>query len=142
MFTRSRASFLSAIVVALAFALGAIATTGQRRQAAGTTPATNPNDSLKVLQWRQIGPFRGGRSTAVAGVASQPMVFYFGGVGGGVWKTSDGGINWEPITDGSVFGTGSGGAGGLSGSDPNTNYVGMGETPIPGDVSHGEGGFK
>ena len=132
MFTRSRASFLSAIVVALAFALGAIATTGQRRQAAGTTPATNPNDSLKVLQWRQIGPFRGGRSTAVAGVASQPMVFYFGGVGGGVWKTSDGGINWEPITDGSVFGTASVGAIGLSDSDANTIYIGMGESPMPG----------
>src|SRR5436853_470752 len=142
MFTRSRASFLSAIVVALAFALGAIATTGQRRQAAGTTPATNPNDSLKVLQWRQLGPFRGGRSTAVAGVASQPMVFYFGGVGGGVWKTSDGGINWEPITDGSVFGTASVGAIGLSDSDPNTIYVGMGESPIRGNVSHGDGVYK
>ncbi|HEX7722195.1 MAG TPA: hypothetical protein VF397_08550 [Pyrinomonadaceae bacterium] len=142
MFTRSRASFLVAIVVALAFALGAIATTGQRRQAAGTTPATNPNDSLKVLQWRQIGPFRGGRSTAVAGVASQPMVFYFGGVGGGVWKTSDGGINWEPITDGSVFGTASVGAIGLSDSDPNTIYVGMGESPIRGNVSHGDGVYK
>src|SRR5437868_9888568 len=142
MFTRSRASFLSAIVVALAFALGAIATTGQRRQAAGTTSATNPNDSLKVLQWRQIGPFRGGRSTAVAGVASQPMVFYFGGVGGGVWKTSDGGINWEPITDGSVFGTASVGAIGLSDSDPNTIYVGMGESPIRGNVSHGDGVYK
>src|SRR2546421_861565 len=142
MFTRSRASFLSTIVVALAFALGAIATTGQRRQAAGTTPATNPNDSLKVLQWRQIGPFRGGRSTAVAGVATQPMVFDFGGVGGGVWKTSDGGINWEPITDGSVFGTASVGAIGLSDSDPNTIYVGMGESPIRGNVSHGDGVYK
>src|SRR5437868_1803750 len=142
MFTRSRASFLSAIVVALAFALGAIATTAQRRQAAGSTTATNPNDSLKVLQWRQIGPFRGGRSTAVAGVASQPMVFYFGGVGGGVWKTSDGGINWEPITDGSVFGTASVGAIGLSDSDPNTIYVGMGESPIRGNVSHGDGVYK
>src|SRR2546423_5231138 len=142
MFTRSRASFLSAIVVALAFALGAIATTGQRRQAAGTTPATNPNDSLKVLQWRQIGPFRGGRVTAVTGVASQPMVFYFGGVGGGVWKTSDGGINWEAISDGSVFGTASVGAIGLSDSDPNTIYVGMGESPIRGNVSHGDGVYK
>jgi len=142
MFTRSRASFLTAIVVALAFALGAIATTGQRRQATGNTAATASNDPLKVLQWRQIGPFRGGRSTAVAGVASQPMVFYFGGVGGGVWKTSDGGINWEPITDGPVFGTSSVGAIGLSDSDPNTIYVGMGESPIRGNVSHGDGVYK
>ena len=70
------------------------------------------------------------------------MVFYFGGTGGGVWKTMDGGINWEPITDGSVFGTGSVGAIGLSDSDPNTIYVGMGESPIRGNVSHGDGVYK
>src|SRR5207245_1945382 len=88
---------------------------GQRRQpSASNSSSQAENNPLKVLQWRQIGPFRGGRVTAVAGVASQPMVFYFGGVGGGVWKTSDGGINWEPITDGSVFGTGSVGSIGLS----------------------------
>src|SRR5947209_18004040 len=88
-----------------------ISSAAQRRQAtaAETAPAGDVNP-LKALQWRQIGPFRGGRSTAVAGVASQPMVFYFGGTGGGVWKSVDGGINWEPITDGSVFGTGSVGA--------------------------------
>src|SRR5438552_3111966 len=105
-------------------------------------PPPKESDLLKALQWRQIGPFRGGRVTAVAGVASQPMVFYFGGTGGGVWKTSDGGINWEPITDGSVFGTGSVGAIGLSDSDPNTIYVGMGESPIRGNVSHGDGVYK
>jgi len=106
------------------------------------TPSTPDADPFKALQWRLIGPFRGGRSTAVAGVASQPMVYYFGGTGGGVWKTTDGGINWEPITDGSVFGTGSVGAIGLSDSDPNTIYVGMGESPIRGNVSHGDGVYK
>jgi photosystem II stability/assembly factor-like uncharacterized protein len=132
-----RASVLVSIIIVCAFAL-AVVVHGQRRQAA----ASPPSDALKVLQWRQIGPFRGGRSTAVAGVASQPMVFYFGGVGGGVWKTSDGGINWEPITDGSVFGTASVGAIGLSDSDPNTIYVGMGESPIRGNVTHGDGVYK
>jgi photosystem II stability/assembly factor-like uncharacterized protein len=104
--------------------------------------AANESDPLKPLQWRSIGPFRGGRVTAVSGVASQPLVYYFGGTGGGVWKTTDGGINWEPITDGSVFGTGSVGAIGLSDSDPNTIYVGMGESPIRGNVSHGDGVYK
>jgi photosystem II stability/assembly factor-like uncharacterized protein len=113
----------------------------QRRPNTTGSP-TAAADSLKALQWRSIGPYRGGRSTAVAGVASQPMVFYFGGVGGGVWKTTDGGINWEPITDGSVFGTASVGAIGLSDSDPNTIYVGMGESPIRGNVSHGDGVYK
>src|SRR5215831_8392571 len=141
MFKISRVSvFISALIV-LAFALGAVAD-GQRRQTAAAGAASNSNDPLKVLQWRQIGPFRGGRATAVAGVATQPMVFYFGGTGGGVWRTSDGGINWEPITDGSVFGTGSVGAIGLSDSDTNTIYVGMGESPIRGNVSHGDGVYK
>src|SRR5436190_23861084 len=130
--------FLSLIVVACAGI-----SIGQRRQAAATASSgATSNDPLKVLQWRSIGPYRGGRSTAVAGVASQPMAFYFGGTGGGVWKTMDGGINWEPITDGSVFGTGSVGAIGLSDSDPNTIYVGMGESPIRGNVSHGDGVYK
>jgi photosystem II stability/assembly factor-like uncharacterized protein len=109
------------------------------------TPTSSPaadSDPWKAIQWRSIGPFRGGRSDAVAGVASQPMVYYFGGTGGGVWKTTDGGINWEPITDGSVFGTGSVGAIGLSDSDPNTIYVGMGESAIRGNVSHGDGVYK
>jgi photosystem II stability/assembly factor-like uncharacterized protein len=104
--------------------------------------SVTPTDALKVLQWRSIGPFRGGRSTAVTGVASQPMVFYFGGTGGGVWKTTDGGINWEPVSDGNVFGTGSVGAIALSDSDPNVVYAGMGESPIRGNVSHGDGVYK
>ena len=136
----SRFPYLVSLV--FVFALLATPILGQRRQSAGGPPSSSGGDPLKVFQWRSIGPFRGGRVTAVAGVASQPMVFYFGGTGSGVWKTMDGGINWEPITDGSVFGTGSVGAIGLSDSDPNTIYVGMGESPIRGNVSHGDGVYK
>src|SRR5712692_102485 len=114
----------------------------RRQQTTESTSATGQTDALKALQWRQVGPFRGGRSTAVTGVATQPMVFYFGGTGGGVWKTIDGGINWQAISDGSVFGTGSVGAIGLSDSDPNVIYAGMGESPIRGNVSHGDGVYK
>src|SRR6266404_5302841 len=114
----------------------------RRQQTTESTSATGQTDALKALQWRQVGPFRGGRSTAVTGVATQPMVFYFGGTGGGVWKTIDGGINWQAVSDGSVFGTGSVGAIGLSDSDPNVIYAGMGESPIRGNVSHGDGVYK
>jgi photosystem II stability/assembly factor-like uncharacterized protein len=137
MFMRFRAALITPIVaILILFASAENSINGQRRQ-----PPT-PNESLKVLQWRSIGPFRGGRVTAVTGVASQPQVFYFGGTGGGVWKSTDGGINWESVSDGSVFGTGSVGAIGLSDSDPNTIYVGMGESPIRGNVSHGDGVYK
>jgi len=102
-------------------------------------PAADPVWSK--LRYRPIGPYRGGRVTAVAGVASQPRVYYFGATGGGVFKTSDGGVNWAPVSDGQ-FGTGTVGAIGVSESDPNVIYVGMGEAPIRGNVSHGDGVYK
>jgi photosystem II stability/assembly factor-like uncharacterized protein len=99
------------------------------------------SEVYKDLKWRSIGPFRGGRVTAVAGVASQPDVYYFGATGGGVWKTVDGGFNWQPVSD-AFFKTGCVGAIGVSPSDPNVVYVGMGEVPIRGNVSHGDGVYK
>ena len=96
---------------------------------------------LQGLQWRSIGPYRGGRVTAVTGVPGQPRVYYFGATGGGVWKTTDAGINWQPVTDGQL-GTGSVGAVAVAESDPNVVYVGMGESCIRGNVSHGDGVYK
>ncbi|MFN2510120.1 MAG: WD40/YVTN/BNR-like repeat-containing protein [Pyrinomonadaceae bacterium] len=130
------------IMICLLFGIGLSPALIGAQQTPTPTPSPTPADPLKALQWRSIGPFRGGRVTAVAGVASQPLVYYFGATGGGVWKTTDGGINWEPITDGTVFGTGSVGAIGLSDSDPNIIYVGMGESPVRGNVSHGDGVYK
>jgi photosystem II stability/assembly factor-like uncharacterized protein len=93
------------------------------------------------LEFRNIGPYRGGRVTAVAGVRGQPLVYYQGACGGGVWKTVDGGSNWQAMSD-KDFRTGSVGAIGIAESDPNVIYVGMGEAPIRGNVSHGDGVYK
>ena len=106
-----------------------------------TAKPTTEKDLWKTLQWRSIGPYRGGRSVAVTGVASQPNVYYFGSTGGGVWKSTDGGANWANVSDG-FFGTGTVGAIEVAPSEPNTIYVGMGETPVRGNVSHGDGMYK
>ena len=115
----------------------------QRRQApSATLPAPAFDTSLyNALEWREIGPFRGGRVTAVAGHADQPLTFYFGATGGGVWKTTDGGLTWVPISD-KDFKAGSIGAIEVAPSDPNVIYVGTGESPIRGNVSPGNGVYK
>ncbi len=104
------------------------------------TVQSTPN-LLKNLQFRNIGPWRGGRVTAVAGVNNNPNVYYFGATGGGIFKTNDGGTNWENVSDG-FFKTGSVGAIAVADSDPNIIYVGMGESPVRGNVSHGDGVYK
>src|SRR5258707_12482723 len=89
--------------------------------------ALSADDSklLGSLKYRAVGPFRGGRVIAVAGVTSQPNTYYFGGVGGGIFKTTDSGSNWEPVSDGQVK-TGTVGAIAVSESDPNIIYAGLG----------------
>ncbi|MEQ1607149.1 MAG: glycosyl hydrolase [Pyrinomonadaceae bacterium] len=98
-------------------------------------------DPLKNLQFRLIGPFRGGRVGAVEGIANQPNVYYYGATGGGVWKTTDGGTNWLNVSDG-FFKTGSVGAIDAADSDPNVIYVGMGEETVRGNVSSGDGVYR
>ena len=139
MFKTCRASRES-LILCLLFALTFSASSSNAQNSAPAKP--KEPDPLKALQYRSIGPYRGGRCAAVTGVASQPSVFYYGATGGGVWKSTDGGINWESVSDNSVFGTGSVGAIAVSDSDPNVVYVGMGESPIRGNVSHGDGVYK
>ena len=96
---------------------------------------------LQELQFRNIGPYRGGRSVAVAGHKDQPYTFYQGATGGGVLKTEDGGKTWINISDG-YFNTGSVGAIAVAPSDPNVIYAGMGETCIRGNMSAGDGVYR
>ena len=92
------------------------------------------------VEYREIGPFRGGRSAAVVGVSGQTDLYYFGATGGGVWKTQDGGKTYENISDG-FFG-GSIGSIAVASNDSNVIYVGGGEVTIRGNVSSGYGVFK
>jgi photosystem II stability/assembly factor-like uncharacterized protein len=100
-----------------------------------------PAELLKNLEYRLVGPFRGGRVAAVAGDPFDPQVFYFGSTGGGVWKTLDGGIYWVNVSDG-FFQRASVGALAVSTADPNVIYAGMGESCIRGNVSHGDGVYR
>jgi photosystem II stability/assembly factor-like uncharacterized protein len=95
---------------------------------------------LKAMQWREVGPFRGGRADAVEGIAGDRSTYYFGSSGGGVWKTTDGGQSWKNVSDG-FFG-GSIGAVAVAPSDPSVVYAGTGEETIRGNVSSGDGLWK
>ena len=108
------------------------------------TPATAaPLDSaiLKSYRWRSIGPDRGGRSIAVSGVKGRAREAYFGAVGGGLWKTTDGGASWNAVTDGKVK-SASVGALAVSESNPDVVYIGMGESCIRGNIMAGDGVYK
>jgi photosystem II stability/assembly factor-like uncharacterized protein len=97
---------------------------------------------LSTLEWRLIGPYRGGRVTTVTGVADNPLLYYMGAAGGGVWKTENGGVTWENVSD-EHFDVGTIGAVAVAESDHNVIYVGTGESPIRGvTTSHGNGVYK
>ncbi|HEX6964202.1 MAG TPA: glycosyl hydrolase [Gemmatimonadaceae bacterium] len=126
----------------LAAALPLSSPTPALAQSRTSASSAAPYDTtlFAALKWREIGPYRGGRSVAVSGVTSRPYEYYMGTTGGGVLKTTDGGINWTPITD-KYFG-GTIGAIGVSESNPDIVYVGTGENDIRGNVSAGDGVYK
>ena len=101
---------------------------------------TIPDDMLRGLRYRLVGPFRGGRVNTVAGIPGDPTTYYFGTPGGGVWKTTDAGATWNPIFDGQAVAAI--GSLAVSSSDPNVVYVGTGDPHIRGNVSHGDGVYK
>ena len=94
-----------------------------------------------ALQWRSVGPPRGGRSITSAGSPGRPLEYYFGATGGGLWKTTDGGITWRPVTDGHINSS-SVGAVAVSQSNPDIVYIGMGETELRGNIMQGDGVYK
>lgn len=109
---------------------------------AQAAPAQQPDSvQFRGMQWRSIGPNRGGRSIAVAGSASRPLEYYFGATGGGLWKTTDGGQSWKPVTDGQLRSS-SVGAVAVAESNPDVVYIGMGETDIRGNIMQGDGVYK
>ena len=141
-------SFLS-ISVAVVAAMGLIAvkqagsvaqTVPQSSRAVGQVTGVDPG-FLSALEWRSVGPHRGGRSIAVVGDPKDPLVFYFGATHGGVWKTEDAGTYWRNVSDG-FFKTSPVGAIDVSLSDPAVIYVGMGESLTRQDISPGDGVYK
>ena len=132
----TRTARLVLLPLFLLFTLSEFAAGSQKKSAQSTPDAS----LLKAMQWREVGPYRGGRADAVVGLPNEPNIYYFGSTGGGVWKTTDGGQTWRPVSDG-FFG-GSIGAVAIAPSDPSVVFAGGGEETIRGNVSHGEGVWK
>ncbi|MDQ6830473.1 MAG: hypothetical protein M3081_16570 [Gemmatimonadota bacterium] len=130
------------LAVAAVVALATSATTQTPTRAASITPATFDPTLFPDLKYRMVGPNRGGRVTAVTGVPSQPRTFYMGVASGGVWKTTDAGVTWIPISDNGQIPLGSIGAIEVAESDPNIVYVGTGSDDIRSNVSTGRGVYK
>jgi photosystem II stability/assembly factor-like uncharacterized protein len=145
---RSGRSSARTAIAAFAIALIGLAmpidrSTPVHAQAATATPTPGAVDPalLAGLRWRSLGPARGGRSQAVAGSNSRPLEYYFGATGGGLWKTTDGGLTWAPVSD-RFFKSSSVGAVAVAESNPDIVYVGMGETELRGNVLQGDGVYK
>ncbi|MDE0651254.1 MAG: glycosyl hydrolase, partial [Gammaproteobacteria bacterium] len=128
---------LLAISLLAAMSLAAISLVAKPAQ----LTAQDPISLLPPMEWRSIGPDRGGRSIAVAGHAGRPFEYYFGATGGGLFKTTDGGSTWTPVTDGQV-GSASVGAVTMAPSNPDIVYIGMGEVQLRGNVLQGDGVYR
>ena len=131
----------TAVVVALALVATGGPQANLRAEQGGDANVVVDPSLYGTLSYRSLGFSRGGRATAVAGVASQPLTFYFGATGGGVWKTTTGGFEWQNVSDG-YFKAGSIGAIAVAEADPNVVYVGTGSACPRGNISAGDGMYK
>ncbi|HEX4932491.1 MAG TPA: glycosyl hydrolase, partial [Gemmatimonadaceae bacterium] len=146
--SRWRDASFAVALVATSFVAGATSVDAQARPAgvrvqlapAPTAPMVVDTALFAALRWREVGPARGGRSVAVAGSAQRPLEYWMGTTGGGVYKTTDGGMSWQPATD-RYFG-GTIGAIAVDHLNPDVVWVGGGETDIRGNTSHGDGLWK
>jgi len=121
---------------------GATASHAQKRSQPATPAATAPDKSFyEGMKWRNIGPNRGGRSLGSTGSPGRPDEYYFGATGGGLWKTTDGGNEWFPVTDGQVSSS-SVGAVAVAETNPDVVYIGMGEVQLRGSITQGDGVYK
>jgi photosystem II stability/assembly factor-like uncharacterized protein len=134
--TVRQAALAACAAAAVSLAAGAGDRGVSHAQSAGYDPGM-----FKALQWRMVGPVRGGRSLTSAGSPSRPLEYYFGAVGGGLWKTTDGGTTWNPVTDGQIHSS-SVGAVAVAESNPDVVFIGMGETCIRGNIMQGDGVYK
>ena len=132
--------FVNVAALLFVFAIAALIPSLARSQGAKPLP---PQTLMSKLKWRCVGPFIGGRVVTVTGVPGNNNLFYAGTVGGGVWKSTDEGLEWENITDGKLPGPSSSiGAVAVAPSDPNTLYVGTGEADIRANMIPGNGVYK
>ncbi len=136
---RSRRTWSALSSAVLLSALALPLSAAPAKSAASAPPEVAPA-LFGALEWRELGPYRGGRAAAVEGIRGDRSTYYFGSTGGGVWKTTDAGRTWKSVSDG-YFG-GSIGAVAVAPSDPNVVYVGTGEKTVRGNVSSGDGVWK
>ena len=133
-----RTRFLLSLVATLPFVFAPVPELAAQAPSADVTLDDN---LLSAYRWRNIGPDRGGRSIAVSGVRGRPDEAYFGAVGGGLWKTTDAGINWSPVTDFKIT-SASVGAVAVSETNPDLVFIGTGETCIRGNIMPGDGVYR